>query len=161
MDPYDQAAAHLLALPEGDLPLVVFVGPPCRTHYADIHKLRALIADLYALRPYAAVYAGMYPFDMYVERFCQEFGIPAYLAGPADQKFRLISEYARDPDLAMGTSLLVAFPVEEAVGGVDGPKKARVFPPESADLDVVRGAIQHGVPILAVYRNGDAIWRRT
>lgn len=160
MDPFDAAAEYVLGLPEGELPLITFVGSACRTHYVDINRLRFLIADLYELRPFEAVHGGMFPFDAYVEKACKEAGVQYYLIGPTEKAKRLTPAYSRDPDMAQGTAMLVAFPKEEAVGGL-GSKKARIFPPESADLDVVRGAVQHGVPILAIYRNGHAIWQET
>jgi hypothetical protein len=157
MDAYENAAKHLLELPEGDAPLIAFVGPSCRTWYVDLNRLRALIGDLHCLRPFEVVHGGKFPFDMYVEQFCEEMGIAWYLNGPADRKVRLTKDYSRDPDLAAGLSLLVAFPWED--GAKEGkPKADGRHPPESADLDVVRGAAVHGVPVLAVYRDGRAVW---
>lgn len=157
MDAYDRAASHLLELPESSEPiLVAFVGPSCRTWYVDTARLESLIADLYELRPFEVVHGGKFPFDMYVEEFCEKMQIPWHLNGPEDRKVRLTKEYARDPDLALGLSLLVAFPHEDGAKGEGKPKASH--PPETADLDVVRGAVAYGVPVLAVYRSGRAEW---
>lgn len=158
MDAYQSAAQHLAALPRtGERPIVVFVGPSCRTWFTDLHRLRALIWDLYDIQPFDVAHGGKFPFDMYVEQYCAEFGISSYLVGPSDRSVRLSAQYSRDPELALGSALVVAFPTED--GSKEGKAKAE-YPPESADLDVVRNAITNGVPVLAIYRSGRATWNR-
>jgi hypothetical protein len=157
MDAYNIAFQRLLDHPQ-DPPLLVFVGPPCRTWYTDIDRLLSLMTDLRDTRMYAVVHAGAFPFDMYVDRFAQDLGIERYLVGPEDRELRLRGDYHRDPEMVVGTTMIIAFPVEEAGGSSEKPKATRRYPAESADLDVVRAARRHGVPVLAVYRSGQAEW---
>lgn len=155
-DPYDLAVDLLegTALVE---PLIVFVGPACRTWYVDIAQLRTIMADLFEVRRYTAVHGGKFPFDVYVERHAQSLGIPHIMVGPASRDIRLSARYERDMDMALGATLVVAFPAEEAPAS-DG--HAKRYPPESADLDVIRNARDGGVPILALYRGGDVLWEK-
>lgn len=132
----------------------MFVGPSSRTWYEDRARLKRLIADLYELRGFDVWHGGRYPFDMYVEEICAEFSIPCELIGPRDREVRLSDGYGRDPDLAAAATLVVAFPAEDA----ESARKEKKYAPQSADVEVLRGAAEHGVPVLAVYRNGDSVW---
>jgi hypothetical protein len=113
-----------------------------------------MMADLYEVRPFHVYHGGRFPFDMYVEEICQEFRIPCELIGPVEREIRLSVDYGRDPDLAALATLVVAFPAEDA----ESTRTSKKYAPESADVDVMRGAAEHGIPVLAVYRNGDAVW---
>jgi len=148
--------AHIDSL-AGDV-LVVIVGPASRTWYKDIAQIRTMLSDLQDLRPISVVHGGKFPFDMYVEQFCKELHIPCFLSGPESRDVRLSQKYERDNDLAYGASLVVAFPAEEP-SDEEGPRaRAKHYPPESADLGVIRSARELGVPIFSIYRDGWALW---
>jgi hypothetical protein len=134
------------SLVEAEDPVLVLVGPACRTWFVDRKAVEDVMVDLYAVRPYRVLHAGRLPFDGVVEETANAVGAYASLIGPDFEK-RFTAEYTRDPYLAVGASLLVAFPVEEA----DGEKR---YPVESADIGVVRAARANNVPILVVYRDG-------
>lgn len=127
-------------------PVLVFVGPACRSWYVDREALEQLMVDLYATAPYSVVHGGRLPFDGFVEATATALGAPVSLVGP-DFEHRFTREYTREPGIVLGATLLVAFPAEDA----DGKAK---YPTESADLGVVRQAQEEGIPILVVRRNG-------
>ena len=155
-DAYQKLVEHLAGLE--DSPIVVLVGPACRTWYVDVERLRLILGDLNDVRPITVIHGGKYPFDMYVEQFCVEMHIPCFLSGPGSREVRLSQRYERDSDLAYAAALVVAFPVEEP-SAEEGPRaRERHYPPESADLGVVRGAYETGVPVFSVYRDGWALW---
>lgn len=156
-DAYRDAVEHLIGAKD---PVVVPVGPACRTWYKDIARLRMLLSDLFEARQFSVLHGGKFPFDMYVEQFSKELGIPCFMSGPA-REIRLSLKYERDFDLAYGAAMVIAFPAEEP-SDEEGPRaRAQHYPPESADLGVIRGAREAGVPILSVYRDGLALWEKT
>ena len=155
-DAYQKLVEHLDGA-AGEL-IVVLVGPVSRTWYKDIAQIRLTLSDLRDICQFSVVHGGKFPFDMYVEQFCRELGIPCFLSGPESREVRLTQKYERDSDLAYGASLVVAFPAEEPSGN-EGPRaRAKHYPPESADLGVVRGARELGVPVFSIYRDGWALW---
>lgn len=155
-DAYDSALRRLTCSNTDDI-VVVLVGPACRTWYVDIAKLRNILSDLFDVRPFSVLHGGKFPFDMYTEELCRTLGIPCFMSGPS-RDVRLSKKYERDFDLAYGAALVIAFPAEEP-SSEEGPHaQARSYPPESADLGVIRGARELGVPILSVYRDGRATW---
>lgn len=133
-------------LGSAESPVLVFVGPACRSWFVDREALERLMVDLYDAAPYSVVHGGRLPFDGVVEATATALGAPMTLVGP-ELKQRFTREYTRDPGLVLGATLLVAFPSEDA----DGKEK---YPSESADLGVVRLAQEEGIPILVVRRNG-------
>lgn len=143
MSGYAYAVRVLLQAPD---PVLVLAGPACRTWYVDRDLVRDLMVDLYTVRPYRVMHAGKFPFDQVIEEVAETLGAEALLVGPQKDK-RLTAEYERDPYLAVGAALVIAFPVEDA----DGKRR---YPCESADLNVVRVARAEGVPIVAAYRDG-------
>jgi hypothetical protein len=147
MDDYRRAVYALL---QAEDPVLLVVGPACRTWYVDRDLVRDVMADLFLVRPYQVVHAGKFPFDQVVEEVAEQLGAPATLVGP-DKDKRLTATYERDPYLAVGVSLVVAFPVEDA----DGKRR---YPPESADLGVIRQAVCQGIPIITVHRDGTIRW---
>lgn len=115
------------------------------------------MADLFEARAYTAVHGGKFPFDMYVAEHADSLGIPHIMIGPESLATRLSGRYERDMDLALDAALVVAFPAEEAPADNGHAKQ---YPPESADLDVIRGARNNCVPVLALYRGGGALWEK-
>lgn len=150
MTPYRRAVEVLRSRED---PTLVFVGPPCRTWFVDRKAIEDLMVDLYEIQPYAVTHAGRLPFDGIVAEVAEALGAPVNLLGPEFEK-RFTASYTRDPYLAVGSTLLIAFPVEDA----DGKKR---YPSESADVEVVRVARDQKIPILVVYRDGKVVMEET
>ena len=146
MTPYRRVVDVLLSQED---PVLVFVGPPCRTWFIDRRAVEDLMVDLYRIRPYSVTHAGRLPFDGIVAEVAETLGAPVNLLGPELEK-RFTVSYTRDPYLVVGATLLIAFPVEDA----DGKKR---YPSESADVEVVRMAREQEIPILVVYRDGKVV----
>ena len=146
MSPYKRALDILRSTQN---PVLVFVGPACRSWYVDREALEQLMVDLYYAAPYSVVHGGRLPFDGAVEATATALGAPVSMVGP-EFAVRFTREYTRDPGLVLGATMLVAFPAEEADGETE-------YPSESADLGVVRQAKEEGIPVLVVRRSGKAV----
>lgn len=142
-----------------EVPLVAFVGHVCRTWYADENTICAVMEILRAVRMFQPVHTKPTGFDLTIRNIAGHLGLVGFEVPPIgkDQDGRSI----RDPGMLDGVAMVVAFPIERAPRVEDGRvvKEANIRESwESADPELAPTIRALGLPVLAVYRNGEAVW---
>lgn len=138
MDPHTDLFVALEQFQKASTPLVAVLGDRDRTWFDDHDILKELLKLLVEARDDTIlVHAGKYPFDMLVERFAPELGIPSGIIGPKQWELRL-SDYERPLEVLDEVSLLLVFASETKT-------------PENVD-PLVPIAKELGIPVLVVWR---------
>lgn len=156
-----EALQYLTGLrgPIYEVPLIAFVGHVCRTWYADENTICAVMEILREARMFQPVYTRPTGFDLVIRNIAGHLGLVGFEVAPMgkDETGRSI----RDPGMLDGAALVVAFPVEKAPRFEDGrvvkePNTRESW--KSADPELAPTIEALGIPVLAVYRNGETIW---
>jgi len=135
-----------------DTPLVVFVGPACRTWYADETSVCAVMEILREARMYRPVHTDPRGFDLMISNISHYLGLVGYRVEPEarDSEGRSI----RDHSMLDGAAMVVAFPVEKH----SVSEKPKRHDWRTADPALASTIEAMGLPVLAVYRDGSTQW---
>jgi hypothetical protein len=155
----EQALQYLRGL--RGTPLIAFIGLPCRTWYADEHVICAVMEILRQERMFQPVHTDPRGFDFTIKTIADRLGLVSVETNPGgrDEEGRSI----RDPEMLDGVEMVVAFP-EEKPGARDELGRPVKAPNEkrqswkTADPALAEIIVKMGLPVLAVYRDGETIW---